>query len=162
MPEEDISFGQAAIPAVLTALYRFVQSDEGAQAFLTGKPNTNWVAGIFDDNRTEAIMTISSCTHEPIDTSFRKMNEIANEAVKVTKEHLPANAGIKELKVFFSNQRNNILHYLLPSLNMGDLLHDSTLDDNTNKMDGPLSGLMQSIGSAFSNPVTKEDIKPSH
>ena len=68
-------------------------------------------------------------------------------------------AQLKEVKVFFSNQKNNILLYLPAALNMGDLLHDASLDDNTNKMEGPISSLMQSIGSAFSKPVTDEEIK---
>jgi hypothetical protein len=63
------------------------------------------------------------------------------------------------VKLFFSNQRNNILLYLPAELKMGELLHNDTLDDNTNKMEGPVSSLMQSIGSAFSNPVTGEEIK---
>jgi hypothetical protein len=87
------------------------------------------------------------------------MNAIANEAVKVVKENLPAEAGIKEVKVFFNDQRNHILLYLPAALNMGELLHDNTLDDNTNKMEGPISSLIKNIGSAFSNPVTAEEIK---
>jgi len=152
-------FSQAAIPAVLTALYRYVQSDEGATEFLRGDYSSNWVSKIFDSHSLEAVQTISEyarqCNEDPVD----KMNAIANEAVKVVKENLSVNAGIKEAKVFFSNQRNNILLYLPPALNMGELLNDDTLDDNTNKMEGPISSLMKNIGSAFSNPVTGEEIK---
>ena len=79
--------------------------------------------------------------------------------VKLTRQQLPADAGIKEVKLFFSNQRNNILLYLPATLNMGSLLNDDTLDDNTNKMEGPISSLMHSIGNAFSTPVTEEEIK---
>jgi hypothetical protein len=39
------------------------------------------------------------------------------------------------------------------------MLHDNTLDDNTHKMEGPVSSLMQSIGTAFSTPFTAEEIK---
>jgi hypothetical protein len=87
------------------------------------------------------------------------MNAIANEAVHVVKANLPADAGIKEVKDFFSNQRNDILLYLPAGLKMGELLHDNTLDDDTNKMEGPISSLIKSIGSAFSNPVTGEEMK---
>ena len=45
------------------------------------------------------------------------------------------------------------------ALNMGELLHDNTLDDNTNKMEGPVSSLIQRIGSAFSTPVIGDEIK---
>ena len=152
-------FSQAAIPAVLTGLYRYVQADDGAAAFLNGDSSTNWVSKIFDDNPKEAIQKISVYAHQSNEDPAAKMNAIANEAVKVTKENLAADAGIKEVKDFFSDQRNNILLYLPAELKMGELLHDNTLDDNTNKMEGPISSLMQSIGAAFSKPVTGDEIK---
>ncbi|MBK8521511.1 MAG: hypothetical protein WAT20_05505 [Ferruginibacter sp.] len=152
-------FSQAAIPAVLTAMYRYAQSDEGAAAVLNENGNTNWVSRIFDDHSKDAIQTISVYAHQSNEDPAAKMNAIANEAVKVTKENLAADAGIKEVKLFFSDQRNHILLYLPTELRMGELLDDNTLDDNTNKMEGPISSLMQSIGSAFSKPVTGDDIK---
>ena len=152
-------FSQAAIPAVCTGLYRFVQSDEGAAAFLNGNNNTNWVGKIFDDNRKEAVQTISAYAQQLNEDPIAKMNAIANEAVKVVKQNLATDAGIKEVKLFFSGQRNNILPYLPIELKMGELLHDNTLDDNTNKMEGPISSLIQNIGAAFSSPVTGEEIK---
>jgi hypothetical protein len=156
---DENKFSQAAIPAVLTGLYKYVQSDEGATALLKADATTNWVSLIFDDNRKEAIQTIDAYAKHSNLEPVVKMNAIANEAVKVTKENLPPDAGIKEVKVFFSDQRNHILLYLPAVLNMGELLHDNTLDDNTNKMEGPISSLMQSIGAVFSNPVTGEEIK---
>jgi len=158
LPAEN-KFSQAAIPAVLTALYKFVQSDDGAAAFLRGDNSTNWVGKIFDDNKKLAVQTISAYAKQSNEDPVLKMNAIANEAVKVVKENLSADAGIKEVKLFFSNQKSNILLYLPAALNMGDLLHDETIDDNTNKMEGPISSLMQSIGAAFSKPVTEEEIK---
>ena len=157
---EDVvnKFSQAAIPAVLTGLYRYVQSDEGAAAFLNGSNSTNWVTKIFDDKRKEAVQTISAYAQQSNEDPIAKMNAIANEAVAVVKQNLDAHAGIKEVKLFFSGQRNNILPYLPAELKMGELLHDNTLDDNTNKMEGPISSLIQNIGAAFSNPVTGEEI----
>lgn len=151
-------FSQAAIPAVLTAMYRYAQSDEGAAAILENG-NNNWVNRIFDDHSKDAIQTISAYAEQSNQNPVAKMNAIANEAVKITKENLAADAGIKEVKLFFSNQRNHILLYLPTELRMGELLHDNTLDDNTNKMEGPISSLMQSIGAAFSKPVTGDEIK---
>jgi hypothetical protein len=152
-------FGQAAIPAVVTGLYKFVQSDEGATEFLHENEATNWVAKIFDDNRMEAVQTISAYAKQLNQDPVAKMNAIATEAVKVVKDNLPADAGIKEVKTLFSNQRNQILVYLPAELKMGELLHDNTLDDDTNKMEGPISSLIKSIGSAFSNPVTGDEMK---
>jgi hypothetical protein len=157
-PDEH-KFSQAAIPAVLTSLYKYVQSDEGAEDFFRGNNSSNWVSKIFDDNKKEAIQTISAYAKQSNEDPIAKMNAIANEAVKVVKENLSADATTKEVKLFFSNQKNNILLYLPAVLNMGELLHDSTLDDKTNKMEGPISSLMQSIGAAFSSPVADEEIK---
>ena len=156
--DED-KFSQAAIPAVLTGLYKYVQSDVGATTFLRGDNSSNWVGEIFDDNKKEVIQTISAYAKQSNADPIAKMNAIANEAIKIVKENLPADAGIKEVKIFLADQKNNILLYLPAALNMGELLHDNTLDDNTNKMEGPISSLMQSIGAAFSNPVTDEEIK---
>jgi len=157
-PNED-KFSQAAIPAVLTAFYKYVQTDEGATEFLRGEFSTNWVSKIFIDHKQEIVQTIAAYSNQPVEDSITKMNAIANETVKAVKANLPADARIKDVKLFFSNQRNNILLYLPAALQMGDLLHDDTLDDNTNKMEGPISSLMHSIGSAFSNPVISEEIK---
>ncbi len=157
-PDED-KFSQAAIPAILTAFYKYVQTDDGAADFLRGDYSTDWVNKIFQDNKRDVVKTISSYSMQSGAAPVARMNDIADETVRVTKENLPADAGIKDVKLFFSNQRNNILLYLPAALHMGDLLHDDTLDDNTNKMEGPISSLMHSIGSAFSTPVTDDEIK---
>ncbi len=158
-PDED-KFSQAAIPAVLTGLYKYVQSDEGAAAFLQSDDGTNWMNKIFDDNKKEAIQTISAYTKQPGEVPKAKMNAIATEAVKIVKENLPADAAIKDVKVFFNDQKNNILLYLPAALNMGELLHEDALDDGTNKMEGPVSSLIKNIGDAFSGSTTGEE-KPA-
>lgn len=159
-PDEE-KFSQAAIPAILTAMYQFVQSDEGAAALLQKEMTTDWISCIFDEKRKEAIQTIAAYAKQPKEGSIAKMNAIAGEAVKITKENLSADAGIKDVKVFFADQKSNILLYLLPELHMGELLSDNTLDDSTNKMEGPVSSLITGIGNAFSTPVTEaETSKP--
>lgn len=152
-------FSQAAIPAIVTGLYKYAQSDEGANDILVNKNTANWVSKIFDENRKAAVQTISSYAKQPGEDPIARMNAIANEAVKITKESLPDGATIKDVKIFFTDQINHILLYLPAELNMGELLHDNTLDDNTHKMEGPISSLMKMIGGAFSNPVTGEEIK---
>lgn len=152
-------FGQAAIPAMLTALYKYVQSDAGAEDALRGNISTNWEGKIFHDNNGEVLAKIEASSPGGIIQAPSKMNAIANEAIKVMKENLGDNAGIKEVKTFFLNQRSNILPYLLPEIKLGVLLNDDTIDDNTNKMEGPVSSLIKSIGSAFDSPVTREKVK---
>jgi hypothetical protein len=136
-----------------------VQTDEGATDFLQGDQGSDWAAKIFDTHKREAIEKIAGYSEPSDGDHVTKINAIANEAEKVVKQHLPANAGIKDVKIFFSNQANDILLYLPADLHMGELLNDETLDDKTNKMEGPVSSLIKSIGNAFSNPVTNEEVK---
>ena len=114
---------------------------------------------IFDKNKIEVVQTIATYTNQSKLDPLAEMEVIANETVKVVKNILGADASIKEVKTYFSGQKNNILLYLPAVLNIGELLNDSTLDDKTNKMEGPLSSLMQNIGSAFSKPVSDEETK---
>lgn len=150
---------QASIPAVLTGLYRYVQKDEGAEEILRVDYSSMWINKFFDADKKAVVQTISDYSSQSHEEAESQMNSIANEAVKLVKEHLAGDADIKEVKLFLSNQKNNILLYLLPVLNMGQLLHDNTLDDNTYKMEGPVSSLVQHIGTIFSSPVSGEEIK---
>jgi len=154
-------FSQAALPAVLTGLYRYAQKDEGAEKILQVASSTMWINKFFEADKNEVVQAISDYSSRSNDQVETEMNVIANEAIKTVKDNLPADAGIKEVKDFLSNQRKDILLYLVPALNIGRLLHDDTLDDTTNKMEGPVSSLMKNIGSAFTNPVTGEEINSS-
>ncbi len=148
------SFAQAAIPSILTAFYKYIQTDEGAASFLQNKYPNEWVDHIFGDQSQEAITSIATYTNELKGDPVLLMNQIAEEVVTEVKKYLQEEADFKDLRLFFSNEKNNILLYLPAELNMGGLLDDETLDDQTNKMEGPISSLIQNIGTVFSTPDT--------
>lgn len=152
-------FGQVAIPAVLTGLYKFVQTDKGAEMVLEGNNAINWQQIIFEDHKAEVVEKLSAFSNKSGNELAAELNTIANETIQVARQQLAQKAAIKDIKQFFSNQRNNILLYLPAALNMGELLHDNTIDDKTNKMEGPISSLIKNIGNAFSSPVTEEELK---
>jgi hypothetical protein len=154
----DQSFSQAAIPSILAALYRSVQSNDGAAAFLARNNSYNLLAILFGEKREEAIRHISAYSGETNEYTFAKMQAIAEETVGVIKELLPANAAVQDVKSFFKNEKNNILTYLPGELQMGKLLDDDSIDDETQKMEGVVSGIMHSIGTAFDTTEAKEDI----
>ena len=52
--------GQGAIPAVLTGLYRYVQTDEGAADFLRGDNSTDWADRIFNWDKNMAVRKIAA------------------------------------------------------------------------------------------------------
>lgn len=150
-------FSQVAIPAVLTGLYKFSATDEGAREILKADYTTNWVDKIFDESNRQVIQDIATTLNKTKDIAVEQMNGIADEAIKLTHENLPKEATEKDVMKFFSDQVTTFLPYLPANLHMGDALNDTTLDDNTHKMEGPISSLMHSIGNAFSTPETKED-----
>ena len=57
----------------------------------------------------------------------------------------------KSVSAFFSAQRSNILKHLPVELNMGEYLKDPSVDDRTNKMEGPMSDMMHTIEKIFSS-----------
>ncbi|MEP7107658.1 MAG: hypothetical protein ABI760_06735, partial [Ferruginibacter sp.] len=145
-------FSQAAIPAVLTGLYEYATTDAGAENILRGNISTNWMALVFDDTKNEVIKRIASYSTDSNEDSLKQMNDIAREAVRLIRENIKPEGTMMDVKRFMSAQTSTILLYLPEALHMGALLKDSTLDDNTNKMEGPVSSLMHKLGSAFSNP----------
>jgi len=150
-------FSQAAIPAVLTGLYLYAQSDEGTAAILQNDTPANWLGKIFNENEEKAVTAVAQYAIQTSGFTIDKMNAIANESVKQVKLHLPAGASANEVRAFFLKQKNTILLHLLPDLQIGTLLHDNNLDDNTNKMDGGISGLIQNIGELFSGSGTTDE-----
>jgi len=153
------SFAQAAIPAVLTGLYKYAQTEDGAETILTVRSTDTWIEKIFTNDKETVIRKIADYSKETQSGIEEKLNDIAGEAIKIAKENMAEGAGIKEVKTFFNQQKDNILLHLVPALNMGTLLHDDTLDDSTNKMEGPVSSLIKNIGAAFASPVTAEEIE---
>ncbi|MEO6729607.1 MAG: hypothetical protein ABIN01_00175 [Ferruginibacter sp.] len=151
-------FSQAAIPAILTGLYRYSTTDVGAENILRGDISTDWVSVVFEDTKSEVVQKVADYSFHSTENSYSKMNEITKEAVRLVRENIKPNATMMDVKDFMSAQRHHILLFLPEALHMGSLLNDTTLDDNTNKMEGPISSLMHKIGAAFSNPPSEEEV----
>ena len=156
---DEAKLGQAAIPAVLTGIYRYIETDKGTQAITSKDGSVNWIEEIFGDATTELITKIADYSDCSYDVSNTKANEIANEAVRLIKEHINSPGNILNVKDFMLTQRNNILPYLPAALQTGKLLNESTLDDRTNKMTGPVSSFMHGMETIFTpgNTNTKEE-----
>ena len=154
-PHED-RFSQAALPAVLTALHNYGQTNEAAEAILNNDPATGWSALIFSDNKKGVIDEIAAyagCTKEK---AVNGINAIAREAILVIRERVSADGSVTDVKNILSGSLNDILLYLPASMQIGKLLHDNSLDDATHKMEGPASSLIQAIGRVFSTPESEE------
>lgn len=149
-------FSQAAIPAVLTSLYSYSRSDDGAQSILTDDISTDWTKFIFADHRQNVLLNIADYSGFEERSVVDRLNKIAAESVKIIREEIKAEGTLKDVKQTLADSRNDILPYLPAELEMGKMLHNNTLDDKTNKMEGPVSSLMHAIGGSFSGSDTDE------
>ena len=127
---------QAAIPAVLTAIYRQTRTEAGCSQVLEGNLPAQLLPAAENIARYAGVTT---------DEAQHQLENIAKESVSVLRETAGKNGDPSSLKNYMNNQRHNILVYLPAGLQMGDLLNDETLDDRTNKMEGPVSNFMHKI-----------------
>jgi len=141
---------QAAIPAVLTAIYKFTRTDDGCNAIINGSAKDDWTELIYQGNKSIVAQHISRYSGVSITEALHQMKNIADESIKILQEVAGKDGAADKLKVYMNAQRHNILVYLPAALNMGDLLHDEALDDRTNKMEGPVSSFMHKIEDTFS------------
>jgi hypothetical protein len=153
--KEEDKLNQAAIPAVLIVIYKFTRTDEGAQQVMTSSLTNDWLNMMLGDDTADAIIKVSGYSGVSEVNAAERMELIAKQAVGVIREANPLS--VKDVKNIVAAERNNILLYLPPSLHMGDLLHDNTLDDNITKMQGPVSSIVNAIGNVFAGSEKGKD-----
>jgi hypothetical protein len=148
--------GQAAIPAVLTGLYKYTRTEQGCKRLLTGTEKEDWLSVIYDGREKEVVEKVAHYSGMTENQSESHMENIADEAVRLVREQAGSNP--EKVKTYVSSQRHNILVYLPAALNMGDIFNDEMLDDKTNKMEGPVSNFMHKIENTFSDGDRKKGL----
>ena len=151
------NLGQAAIPAVLIGLYKYGNTDTGAEDILRGNMSTNWLDLFFTDTKSEVISKVASYAGGEESNISQKMEEIAKEAIRVIHENTPEKATFSDVKTYVAQQRSSILVYLPAELQISNVINDNTLDDRTNKMEGPISNSMHFIEKVFSGSTTEKN-----
>ena len=152
----DEFFYQAAIPAVLTAIYRFTRVKDGNTELLftdtSGKP----LALIFGENKQMAIDKIVSYTGVTAEYAEARIRDIALACRDILKQQFPGKVSDADVRGYFTDQRNIILKSLPAGLKMGDIFNDDTVDDRTHKMEGPISDYLHWIEKFFSGVDRKK------
>lgn len=138
---------QAAIPAALAGLYKFSRAQGGAMTILSGSPDS-WVNTFFGTNTDDIISHAAEYAGTSRDNAYKKTEQIASEAVKVVRNNAKNS---EQLHDYLLSQRREIMTYLPAELHVGDMLGDETIDDRTNKMEGPLSSFMQKLANLFNS-----------
>ena len=149
--------GQAAIPTVLLGLYKYSRTKEGNAEIIKGTLSSNLLSTIFGELKQPAIEKVASYTGNDPAYTEEKMELIAREAVDIIRSNLKDQTTDDAVTVFLSDQRHNILTCLPAELQIGEVLHDNTMDDRTNKMEGPISGVMHWVEKLFSSTDRKKE-----
>ncbi|WP_153799220.1 hypothetical protein [Foetidibacter luteolus] len=142
---------QAAIPATLVGIYKHTRSNEDAVKLVSGKNSTSLLSLLFDGADSEVIAKVAKYGSVSGQQAEEIMERTAAEALTVIKESTGTDSSGQVIKDYMAAQRQNILLYLPAELQIGNLLNDNTVDDRTNKMEGPVSDFMHKIEKAFSS-----------
>lgn len=141
---------QSAITAVLAGLVKFTRSDNGANYILTQDAEKKWLELIYEGKQSEAVDKVAQYSNTSVGEVEDHMQKIVREAVKLIHESAGDKGNPEKIKTYMKGQRHNILLYLPAAMQLGDLLKDDSLDDRTNKMEGPISNMMHNIENKLS------------
>lgn len=149
-PSARENLGQAAIPVVLAALYKLSQTDAGSQFILSNEPRSEWLTILYEGKQAEVVDKLAHFAKVPGNEAAIAMEKVVVESVRLIQNTVAPHPTSQAVKNFMADQRHNILVYLPAELQLGYLLNDNTLDDRTNKMEGPVSNFMHKIENKLS------------
>ncbi len=142
---------QAAVPAVLAGLFELTRTEEGTMKLIRGDLSGSWLATIFRERDRETVGKIAQYAGVSEEEARVSMEKVADESIVVLKEEIGNDLSYEKVEHFMNRQRRSILVHLPAVLQMGEILHDETLDDRTNKMEGPFSTTMNRIGNTLAD-----------
>lgn len=128
-------FGQAAIPAVLTGLYKLSRNEEGAAQILTAGSGYS-LDLLFGELTDRVVENVAQYGGVSVVQAESHMENISDEAIKLIRQAAGNDNDPKHLMSFMNDQRSNILDYLPASLNLGAMLEDDKPTENMNKVEG--------------------------
>ncbi|MCR6721244.1 MAG: DUF2267 domain-containing protein [Chitinophagaceae bacterium] len=140
---------QAALPTVLAGMYKATRTEEDARQMMLDTNNC-WLNRIFGVQAEAIVDRVAHYAHTDKTTTAELMETVADATYSLLQSSTEDGHNASGLKDAFSRERHEILVYLPPQLDMGHLLHDPTIDDRTNKMEGPVSNMMHKIENNFS------------
>lgn len=144
--------GQAALCAVLEGIYKYSRTDEGFFYLVNKDRNLPWGQMLFGDEEGRLVRNIAgyASSHE---ADVRNTMQAAGDVAWQTAQHeLENHFSFDSVSKLFGSMRTDILQYLPAALQLGKILNDTSIDDRTNKMEGPASGFLHRVEKLFSQP----------
>lgn len=143
--------GQAAIPAALAIVAKYASTDSGLQRLSAGPVESNWLKEILGAGRHAMIRQVAEYAGADPATASRTMQEAIQLTVHQGAHLNSANEASPAQQTYYASLLTEALSFLPATVPIGKVMDDDTLDDQTHKMEGPLSSLAHSIGNAFSD-----------
>ena len=148
---------QAAIPVVLLGLYKFSCTEAGNAELVRGELQNKLLKTIFGKSTQAVIDKVAAYTGNTAAYTADQMEIIAWETLHIIRSNISGQPTGATVKSFLAGQRHNILVHLPASLQIGEVLHDDTIDDRSHKMEGPVSSYMHWIESFFPSTDRKKE-----
>jgi hypothetical protein len=155
------SLKQVAIPVALAGIYQLAASEEGAKRILEHLRNErrslenlnahDCLQLTFGSNEESIVNSLAEYTSSTKEDTKDELNEATRKAyLLILQEIVSEQTKPEDITRYMVDQRHSILVHLPAELKLGHLLGDDTLDDVSNKMEGPITNLMHNLGESFS------------
>jgi len=142
------AIAQAGIPAVLLGIYNKLESNPDLTILNPGQPGS-CLEKIFGKSTDLIVKRIYDYSRIQDMHSIQQLEHIASESMRVVRDNLSPTASEKEIRSFVAKHKTDTLLYLPPVLRIGTILKNNNLDDQTGKMEGPVSSFMHHIEKTF-------------
>ncbi len=151
------NLAQAAIPTVLIGLFKYTRNHDNADTLQRSELTSTWENELFGTRAEHVIEQVSSYGGVTAEDAESFMGKVYQETISIVQQEVGDQKDGNSFRDVMTNQRGDILLYLPPTLQIGEDLNDNTIDDRTNKMEGPVSSFMHTIEKAFSSSDSTRD-----
>ena len=145
------ALAQAAIPSVLLGLFNRLEKEPDVSWISSDQPTGRLLEKIFGDSNNKLVQQVAVYSGLSEPDVRPEMEHIASESVRVIRHHISDLTDEDNISSFVAKHKADVLFYLPATLRLGILLDNNNLDDRTNKMEGPVSGLMHRLEKQFNS-----------
>ncbi|MFN0081625.1 MAG: hypothetical protein ACKVOM_03835 [Ferruginibacter sp.] len=148
---------QAIMATAVAGLYDCARSEQGLDFLTSNNSTSDWLSLLFGKNAPEVKMRLAAYSDNSEDAVQTHFNSVAAEVTKIIRDNASENERRVSIRNIAGSQRDWFLPYLPAELRIGKLLDDNTMDDRTNKMEGPVSSFMHKIETILTGQESKEE-----
>jgi len=161
VPGDDLAIGnnalaQAGIPAILLGILNRLELSPSLEQ-LESSQTGSLMEKIFGESSQTVINRIEQYSKNTDKHSAQELEHIAAESLRVIRKKLGDQSTESSIRQFVAGNKQDILLYLPPSLELGTILQNNNLDDRTGKMEGPVSSFMHKLEKKFNVSGSRQD-----